>query len=218
MYKTLRRGLMVICWLVPEVAIAIALQYICCNATCQGCFWRFYFDKVCQIMPMLNFDKRRTIGYSKTLQNLNLNLENNHRRFLMQIHSTNYFNTFIQVAEDCPATAGETPPTKGQNKSIANLQYEMIAENPYQHTSDDVFFSIYATRKGIDKKEKERQNYFSKGQPCFRASPLAKRYGWGIHSNAEGKIALYGVDTEQYKRYVKDGSVKSVKAMRSKRA
>jgi len=28
----------------------------------------------------------------------------------MKTHSTNYFNTFIQVAEDCPAQRGEAPP------------------------------------------------------------------------------------------------------------
>ncbi|WP_342481620.1 DUF6157 family protein [Paenibacillus sp. FSL L8-0340] len=32
---------------------------------------------------------------------------------------------------------------------------------------------------------------FSKSNPCLRASMLSKRYGWGMHFNDEGKIALY---------------------------
>jgi deazaflavin-dependent oxidoreductase (nitroreductase family) len=42
---------------------------------------------------------------------------------------------------------------------------------------------------------------------CFRASPLTKKYGWGIYSNEEGKIAMYGVESEEYQRFVADESV-----------
>ena len=134
--------------------------------------------------------------------------------------STNYFNTLIEVAEDCPATIGEIPPLKGGKKSIANLQFELLHEHPYAYTSDDVLFSVYATRKEIPKEDwqEARERFFSKGQPCFRASPLTKRYGWGLHSNADGKIALYGIESEEYQRLVTDESVQKKKAMRSKRA
>lgn len=135
------------------------------------------------------------------------------------MHSTNYFNTFIEIAEDCPTPNGEMPPLKGEKKSIANLQFEFLYEHPYQYTSDEVLFGVFAQRKEFVKAEldAEREHYFSKGQPCFRASPLTKRYGWGIHSNAEGKIALYGAETKEYQQYLKDDAVKKVKAMRSKR-
>ncbi|MFO7540636.1 MAG: DUF6157 family protein [Chloroflexota bacterium] len=36
--------------------------------------------------------------------------------------TTNYFNTLIEIAEDCPATVGEIPPVRGGKKSVANLQ------------------------------------------------------------------------------------------------
>lgn len=134
--------------------------------------------------------------------------------------STNYFNTLIEIAEDCAATVGEVPPVRGDKKSVANLQFEMVYEHPYEFTSDDVLFSVFATRKGIAKEEweQQRQLFFSKGQPCFRASPLTKRYGWGVHSNDEGKIALNGVESEEYQRFVADESVIKRQAMRSKRA
>jgi hypothetical protein len=35
-------------------------------------------------------------------------------------------------------------------------------------------------------------------------STLAKRYGWGIHNNAEGKVALIAVESGDYKRLMKD--------------
>lgn len=135
------------------------------------------------------------------------------------MHSTNYFNTLIEIAEDCPTDEGVMPPLKGEKKSVANLQFEMLYEHPYQHTSDDVLFAVFATRKGFDQGNwaAQREQYFSKGQPCFRASPLTKRYGWGVHSDKEGKIAIYGADTPEYSRLVEDDSVQKVKAMRTKR-
>jgi Family of unknown function (DUF6157) len=47
---------------------------------------------------------------------------------------------------------------------------------------------------------------------------LAKRYGWGIHNNAEGKVALIAVDSRDYKRLLKDPRTIKVKAFRSTRA
>ncbi|MCB8979207.1 MAG: hypothetical protein H6657_17475 [Ardenticatenaceae bacterium] len=133
--------------------------------------------------------------------------------------TTNYFNTLIEVAEDCPATHGEIPPVKG-NKSVANLQYEMLHGHPYEYTSDDVLFAVFVERKGISEEElaEQREIFFAKGQPCFRASPLTKRYGWGVHSNDEGKIALFAMDSEAYQDMVTNNAIAKTKAMRSSRA
>lgn len=135
-------------------------------------------------------------------------------------HSTNYYNTLIEAAEDCPVTTGEVPPLRGDKKSVANLQYEMLAAHPYAYTSDDILFTVFAIRKEISKEEwtEQRAVFFSKGQPCFRASPLTKKYGWGVHSNTEGKIALFGVETSAYQKLQADESIMKTKAMRSKRA
>lgn len=137
----------------------------------------------------------------------------------MKTHTTNYENTFIEIAEDCPVQAGEMPPIKRDKKSVANLQFEILYENPYKYTSDDIFFSVFARRNEIEphRREEERQRFFSKGQPCFRASPLTKQYGWGIHSDEAGKVAMYGAGTEAYRQFVADDAIGKVKAMRSKR-
>jgi hypothetical protein len=134
-------------------------------------------------------------------------------------HSTNYFNTLIEVAEDCPVNVAEIPPQKKNEKTIALLQYSMILEHPYVYTSDDVLFNVYARRQGIAKKDykTEREKFFSKGQPCMRSSALPKRYGWGIHSNEEGKLALVAVEDAAYKKLASDKNLKHLKAMRSKR-
>ena len=79
----------------------------------------------------------------------------------MKVHTTNYFDTFIEVAEDTKATCGTKPPAK-ENKTIAEMQYEMIAKNPYKFTSDDVFFQVFADRNGLTKAEykKAREQFF----------------------------------------------------------
>lgn len=135
------------------------------------------------------------------------------------MHSTNYYNTFIEVAEDCKATFGMIPPMKGKEKTLALMQYEMLFDQPYQHTSDEVLFSVFADRKcvKIGAYEEERKAFFSKGQPCFRASPLTKSYGFGVHANEEGKIAIYGMESAEYQVFLDDPHVKKIKAMRSSR-
>ncbi|MGH1366540.1 MAG: DUF6157 family protein [Calditrichia bacterium] len=132
--------------------------------------------------------------------------------------TTNYFNTLIEIAEDCPTISGVVPPLRGEKKSVANYQFEMLFEHPYQFTSDEVIFDIHAERNKIPMAERDaaREQFFSKGQACLRTSPLAKRYGWGIHSNAKGKVALFSADSDEYANLQKT-SVERVKAMRSKR-
>ena len=136
------------------------------------------------------------------------------------MHTTNYINTFIEAAEDCPVNKAEVPPEKGENKTIAGLQFEMIIKHPYKYTSDDVIFNVYAIRNEIKAgaMKREREQFFSKGQPCLRSSPLTKRYGWGVHSDEKGKVALYPLGSTEYKKFQKDKNLVHVKAMRSKRA
>lgn len=136
----------------------------------------------------------------------------------MKIHTTNYTNTFIEIAEDCPAKTGQIPPIKNK-KTIANIQYEIISRNPYKFTSDEILFQVYAERNDLPKSEYEsaRKELFSKSQACLRSSPLAKRYGWGLHFNNEGKIALFGVETDKYENFANDENLKNLKAMRSKK-
>ncbi|MDZ4722113.1 MAG: DUF6157 family protein [Roseiflexaceae bacterium] len=134
------------------------------------------------------------------------------------MHSTNYTNTFIEVAADCKATNGFAPPNK-QDKTVARMQYELLHDHPYHSTSDDLIFAIYASRNGILEAEQagKRAEFFSKGQPCLRSSPLAKTYGWGIHFDDKSKIALYPLGSDEYTRLKNDSTIKHLKAMKSSR-
>lgn len=135
----------------------------------------------------------------------------------MKVHTTNYANTFIEVAEDSTASGSEVPPVKGDKKTIANMQFELISRHPYQFTSDEILFKIFAEKKDLSESEldKARKEFFSKGQACLRASPLPKKYGWGIHHDNEGKVAMYGLETENYEKLKNDKTIRTVKAMRS---
>lgn len=135
------------------------------------------------------------------------------------MHSTNYANAFIEVAEDTKADAGSVPPEKAE-KTIARIQFEMIKGHPYKYTSDDVIFAAFAERNGIKKADwaKSREIFFSKGQACLRSSPLGKTYGWGIHCDEKARVALYPVESKEYARFKADKSLKHLKAMRSSRS
>lgn len=134
------------------------------------------------------------------------------------MHTTNYYDTFIEIAEDSPVEKAEVPPHKAE-KTIASIEHDIIAGNPYKYTSDDVLFEVFALRNNISDKDRksERENFFSKGQACFRASPLTKRYGWGVHFDANGKMAIYEAGSDKYKKFVKDKNIEHIKAIRSKR-
>lgn len=64
----------------------------------------------------------------------------------------------------------------------------------------------------------EKEKFFSKGQPCFCSSPLTKRYGWGVHSDSQGRIALIAQDSNDYSKFKNDKNTKVLKAIKSKKA
>ena len=125
--------------------------------------------------------------------------------------TTNLPNTFIAVSDDCPVFVAEIPPAR-EPKSIPQMEYEMLIDNPYKYTSDDVLYVANGERRGVS-----REEYFARIQPDFRLSPLVKRYGWGVHIDNEGKIALYPVGSGEYEMYTSDTSLRQLKGNRSYR-
>jgi hypothetical protein len=124
-----------------------------------------------------------------------------------------YANSFIAASEDCPML-GETPPSG--KRSIAEVQYEMLVLQPYRFTQDDVLFESSSARRAGE--EGDREAFFAKPQACLRCSPLVKRWGWGIHFDAEGKAAAFPKGSEEYARLAQDSSLMQTRGMRSKRA
>ena len=130
-----------------------------------------------------------------------------------------YFDTFIEVAEDCPTAKAEAPAVSGGTQTKAAIEYDLIAKHPYTYTGDDIAFMAHALHKGLPKATwpAERAKFFSKGQPCLRASALGKRYGWGTHHDAEGKVALVAIDSARYRRLAADPTLTHTRAMRTRR-
>ena len=62
-----------------------------------------------------------------------------------------YYNTFIEVAEDCPVTVAEVPQTKGETKTKVVLEYELISRHPYAYTGEDIAFLVHAIYNEIPK-------------------------------------------------------------------
>lgn len=134
--------------------------------------------------------------------------------------TTNYRNTLIQLADDSPTAVATEPPARGASPTVARLQWELLAERPYAYTSDDLLFEVHAIRNAIPDAEREaaRAAFFSRSQACLRASPLPKKFGWGLHHDAEERVALVPADSEDYRRLSDDPEVTTRKAMRSRRA
>ena len=137
-----------------------------------------------------------------------------------ELGGVNYFDTLIEIADDCPASRAQVPQARGGKKTKAVVEYELLVEHPYTYSEEDIAFETHAVLHDIPKASwpKEREKFLSKGHLHLRVSVLAKRYGWGIHNNAEGKVALIAVESPEYKQLLNDPRTTKIKAFRSKRA
>ncbi len=135
----------------------------------------------------------------------------------------NYFNTFIAAAADSIAKVGSVPPERPGKQSVAALEYELIAAKPYALTQEEVQFAVHVRRLELPAEQLKTRHtelweqFFSRPMACMRASALPKRYGWGLHFNAEGKVTLVAVESSRYSALSGDGTVEHTRAMRSRR-
>ena len=125
----------------------------------------------------------------------------------MAVKSTNYADTLITVSPDCPVATGTIPE---KPDTIAGHQYALLEGRPYAMTSDDLLFETHCARGG----GKSREEFFAKPQACLRASALVKQFGWGVHHGVEGRIALVGVESAEYRRMLDDPAIRKTPGMR----
>ncbi|HBJ01015.1 MAG TPA: hypothetical protein DDY89_09465 [Lysinibacillus sp.] len=130
-----------------------------------------------------------------------------------------YKNTFIKISEDSEVTSAVTPLPRNNKPTIASIEFDLIRHNPYKYTEEDVQFQTYLIKNQIESNSLDeiRKQSFQNSKACFRASPLVKRYGWGIHYDDEGKLALYDVNSEGYERFLHSDQITLLNGMRSKR-
>jgi Family of unknown function (DUF6157) len=131
--------------------------------------------------------------------------------------TTNYFRVLITASADSKANAGTIPAKPG---TIASLQFSLLAAQPYALTSDELLFEVYVQRNGIasSDRDRERAAFSARPNPCLRTSPLVKVFGWGLHHDSAGKVAVLGVETEAYRALCADPDTTCVPGMRSRRA
>ncbi|WP_214413947.1 DUF6157 family protein [Sphaerisporangium fuscum] len=135
----------------------------------------------------------------------------------------NYYRTLIAVADDCPVTESVVPEARGAKQTIATVQYELLAGEPYVHTQEDVLFETWLRRQdlpGLSEQEiaRLRDEFFGRSQACLRASPLPKKYGWGLAFDDKGRVALCPMESKEYQDLLADDGVTVLKALRSRRA
>ena len=129
-------------------------------------------------------------------------------------------DTFIEVADDCPAVHAQVPLARGDRPTKAATEYELIAGEPYTLTEEDVAFRTRVVMRDIPEADwpAERERLLSQEKPRLRVSALAKRYGWGIHIDSHGRLALVAVESAEYQRLAADPALRHVRAFRTKRA
>ena len=125
------------------------------------------------------------------------------------MYSTNYRDTLVTVSADCPVAVGTIPEKQG---TIAAVGHALLA-TPYAMTSDDLLHAAHVARGG----GKSREDFFATPQACLRASPLVKQFGWGVHHDAQGRIALLGMESAEYRRLLDDPAVAKTPGMRRAR-
>jgi hypothetical protein len=127
------------------------------------------------------------------------------------VKSTNYTDTLITASPDTSVSAG-TIPEKPQ--TVAGIAHALVSARRYAFTSDDLLHAVHVARGGT----KTRDEFFATPQACLRASPLVKQFGWGIHNDGQGRVALVGMETEEYRRLLDDPAVAKTAGMRSRKA
>ena len=132
-----------------------------------------------------------------------------------------YFQTLITVSEDCPISQNAVPQPLRGKETVACIQYRLLSGAPYRMTEEELLFRVYCIQNNIPEHAEDRQQlwdtFFSTPKACLRSSPLPKKHGWGIHYDADGKIALYGIESDMYQKLLADETVAKRKGMRSAR-
>jgi len=132
--------------------------------------------------------------------------------------------SLITVAEDCPARAGVVPSGWRGALTVAQVQHDLLARDPFRFTEDDVLFESWLRRQEFPDGPPDaahvrtlREVFLAKQRPCLRASPLPMRFGWGLAFDGEGRVALCAVDSPDYRELTApDSGVRLLKSFRSR--
>ncbi|MGC8202292.1 DUF6157 family protein [Aliiroseovarius sp. PTFE2010] len=100
---------------------------------------------------------------------------------------------------DCPDTLILPPGDHGpfaripkRPGSTAALQFLLLSEHPYRHTSEDIVARVAGWREAVSEAEFPDFYWNMRARPHFglEASPLVTLYGWAIHTDEQCRAAL----------------------------
>ncbi len=128
-------------------------------------------------------------------------------------------NILITPAPDCPVVQAQQPPQNPARATRAAIEHRLLTNAPYalDHKAFSHAIHIKMARES-GKTALDFDAFHSKGQPCMRASPLTKRYGWAAHYDADGHLALIDPDSAAFRTLAANPDLPQKPAMRSKRA
>lgn len=131
----------------------------------------------------------------------------------------NYYSTFILISDDSPAQASKIPVSNRKKRTISEIEFALLHENPGYYTQDELQFEVHMIHKGIPEvnRDGEKVRFLEERRACMRASSLPKRFGWGIYFDANGKAEMVPVESEKYQKLKQQDEIKKVKAMKSKK-
>lgn len=108
----------------------------------------------------------------------------------------------IMVAEDSVVDRAVVP---GPKKTIPRITYEVLIENPYKYTEEDLRHEVHVVRRN--------KSGLKLGSYNIKRSLLLQKFGWGIHRNKQGKMALIPVESAKYQELL--GSINTTKSYRA---
>jgi hypothetical protein len=113
----------------------------------------------------------------------------------------------IEVAEDYQEKYAQEPPNRNP-KTISRIEYELLVENPYKYTERELFHEVHVVYRGRPDLKIDSYN--------IKRSTLVQSFGWGLHRNDQGKLALVAFESDRYKML--QNLIKRTKSYRKNRA
>jgi hypothetical protein len=119
-------------------------------------------------------------------------------------------NTLIMPSDDCDTPVAVVPAGKNKKNPIPVDWYQNLIKCPHKYTEREFRELVYFTIRGdMTNKIDEYDS---------RRSLLCRKYGWGIHFDGSGRMALLGRESKEFKTLSADPLVTKVRAFNAKRA
>jgi len=114
-------------------------------------------------------------------------------------------NSLITIASSS-LPYSKKPVSKNQKITVTTTLFDVLINHPYQYKQSEVFYEVHITRLKKDPNSLKMESY------KLQRSELCSLWGWGIHGDSKGRLALIPVESKKYVELVTNGSVKKKNA------